>query len=127
MTTDTELAWAAGFLDGEGHFGFYKSGRSRGRLHIEAAQVRREPLDRLQTYLGGRVYGPYKHGHKQDYYQWMVDNIEKCMEIIALLRPYLSAPKIEQADLSLQKWENRPPKRKPGPKKYKKIEEGICV
>lgn len=48
--TTRDLAWAAGFLEGEGTFGFYSHSQS-----IRAPQVQREPLERLQRFFGGTV------------------------------------------------------------------------
>ena len=41
------LAWAAGFLEGEAGF---------GRGLISVGQVQRWPLEELQTMFGGRIY-----------------------------------------------------------------------
>jgi hypothetical protein len=50
---ETDYAWAAGFLDGEGHFGI----ATRYRYpFLEAHQTAtRAPMDKLATLLGGRV------------------------------------------------------------------------
>src|SRR5690349_1350424 len=50
-----DLAWAAGFLEGEGSF--QRTGRpgKAGSMLVSAPQVNAEPLMRLQTILGGRV------------------------------------------------------------------------
>lgn len=42
-----EVVWAAGFLEGEGHFGYQASGRKRGTPVVAVGQNNREPLDRL--------------------------------------------------------------------------------
>lgn len=46
-----DLAWAAGFLEGEGSFGHSYN----GKLNIEASQKEREPLDRLLRFFGGSL------------------------------------------------------------------------
>jgi hypothetical protein len=46
-----EEYWAAGFLEGEGCFRF-----DSGYVVIVTAQKEREPLDRLQAIIGGRIY-----------------------------------------------------------------------
>lgn len=54
-----DLAWAAGFLDGEGCFTLSKQSGpthpSQRALHVSASQTRREPLDKLQGLFGGKV------------------------------------------------------------------------
>lgn len=46
--TTRELAWAAGFLEGEGSFNLKCS-------RVGAPQVEREPLERLHRLFGGRI------------------------------------------------------------------------
>ncbi len=46
-----EHYWAAGFLEGEGCFYF-----ESGYVNIATAQKEREPLERLQRLIGGRIY-----------------------------------------------------------------------
>ena len=50
MTT-TELAWAAGFLEGEGFFGKASGGVTGFR--ISCRQNQKEPLEKLQRLFGG--------------------------------------------------------------------------
>lgn len=47
-----DLAWAAGFLEGEGSFIATKHAKSH---MVSAPQMHREPLDRLAKYFGGTV------------------------------------------------------------------------
>lgn len=55
----TDLAWAAGFLDGEGCFTLIKqSGAtlpSQRSLYVGASQSTREPLEKLQELFGGKL------------------------------------------------------------------------
>lgn len=95
----TELAWAAGFFDGEGN-AYFKNG---GSFALQAAQVHREPLDRFRAAVGtGKVYGPYKAraGNRQPYYSYAVSGL-KAEEAYTSLRPYLSSIKRQQADAAL--------------------------
>lgn len=52
-----ELAWAAGFLEGEGHF--------RPRSQITAVQVDMEPLNRLLALFGGSIRQHTKEGNEE--------------------------------------------------------------
>jgi hypothetical protein len=47
--TLSDLAWAAGFIEGEGSFKHSSSS-------LCADQVQREPLERLQRFFGGSIY-----------------------------------------------------------------------
>ena len=58
--TDINLAWAAGFLDGEGCFAIGRyNDRKRCRVRytaiIQVGQKRRLPLDLLETMFGGSI------------------------------------------------------------------------
>lgn len=59
MPTSIELAWAAGFLEGEAWFGC----AGKRSIVVKAAQVNREPLDRLKSILGGNITGPIDRGN----------------------------------------------------------------
>lgn len=59
--TVRDIEWAAGFLEGEGHF----RRQSNSSERIQAKQVQREPLERLQAIFGGRVY-PTSHKKSRD-------------------------------------------------------------
>lgn len=71
--TLADLAWAAGFLEGEGHFaGSYSKTQT-----VRACQVQREPLERLQAVFGGNIperkYWNYAAAHNsQPIYRWSI-------------------------------------------------------
>ncbi len=99
-----ELAWAAGFLDGEGYFACTgRSDRPHRRLTVAAAQVHLEPLDRLKALLGGGIHGPYPSRHMtgQPYYQWQICSFEQVQAAIAALWAFMSPPKRAQAQAAL--------------------------
>lgn len=108
-----DLAWAAGFLDGEGYFGMhYTHGRPTdkrlyGQPMIEAAQVDRRVLDRLQKTLQmGKVRGPYqkKKASYSESYLFQLWGFESTQTAIALLWPWLSPVKREQAATVLKEY-----------------------
>ncbi len=98
-----ELAWAAGFFDGEGCFTI-----SKDYPHINIGQTDIEVLDRFRNAVGiGKVYGPYaapfdkKNWRPQWYYGVTGKNqIEKIYELIG---PYLSSIKKEQYQRVMEK------------------------
>lgn len=58
----TDIAWAAGFLEGEGYFGLTPPHRRRAETQrvrryarITCRQMEREALDRLQDLFGGTI------------------------------------------------------------------------
>lgn len=104
-----ELAWAAGFIDGEGSF--YRQNVSSqlrpnrpGRPRFEIGQVDYYVLYRLQVALpfGARVLGPYCN--KKDatskaspIYVYQVSGFENVQALLALVWTWLSPVKREQA------------------------------
>ena len=66
--TTKELFWAAGFLEGEGSF--LPNGQSG---MVQACQVEREPLERLQRLFGGRLSARKASNDKHSpYFEWGV-------------------------------------------------------
>lgn len=87
--------WAAGFLEGEGCFTPCK-----GRPRINAAQVQREPLDRLQRLFGGTIRLVRRDNPKwNDCHIW---NLHIGAEDVSLLLyPLLSSRRQAQIDKAL--------------------------
>lgn len=98
-----DLAWAAGFFDGEGHIGLATTGAKKlnRHLHIQVVQTEEGPLERLQTIIGGKLYGPYPHGKRKPYKQLHIDKFEDVQHVVCLLWPWLSRPKREQVKNAL--------------------------
>lgn len=96
-----DLAWAAGFFEGEGHVKAAKRGKNKW-FAVEVAQVYREPLDKLVNIFGGKVYGPYGpySSNKQAYYQYIIYG-QPGRDAVALMRPYLFR-KGDQVDAALR-------------------------
>lgn len=84
--TELELAWAAGFFDGEGTVTVHRGGRAGGSRYLmaavkQSADGRGAPatLERLQAAVGlGRVGGPYSDSptrrgfspNRRAYFMW---------------------------------------------------------
>lgn len=54
MTIANKIAWAAGFIEGEGHVRYQPSGNG-GCLILTASQALLEPLEKLTALFGGRI------------------------------------------------------------------------
>ncbi len=94
------MAWAAGFVAGEGSFGYHAPKGQAAMLQLTVCQVRREPLDRLAGVAGsGVVNGPYARTSPKHspIHQWRLYGETACA-FAERLRPYLSAPKREQIE-----------------------------
>lgn len=98
-----DIAWAAGFLEGEGCF------HSGSRISIRAAQVQPEPLHKLKSILGGNVTGPYtkKQLNHRPSYDW---NLNGCDAIAAMMTmyPLLSGKRKASIRSAIGKWKLAP-------------------
>lgn len=115
-----ELAWAAGFYEGEGYCGNRTTKYARQPPIITLAQVNKEPLLRFVRYLhGGRLNGPYHPGgNRKPYYQLSSSNFETTQAMAAFMWPWLSSPKkkqIRKAFMAFYKTPVKKPGRKHGP------------
>lgn len=112
MDLDThELAWAAGFFDGEGSISCSETKRvhSNGRaLKLGIAQVDPRPLERFVKIFGiGKVNGPYNPSSKgRPYYEFATTKFEDVQAVIGMLWKFLSPPKREKAKEALLKYRN---------------------
>lgn len=103
MLDRIELAWAAGFFDGEGSTTLYakrrKSMEAVQQPTLTISQVNRENLLRFQRAVGGlgKLYGPYstKIGRPQSC--WRATRWLEAQAAIAMLWPFLGEEKREQA------------------------------
>lgn len=87
-----ELAWAAGFFDGEGTTSYERSGQ-HGQLRLQVGQKDRRPLDRFQAALGvGRIYT----SHARDIFRWHTNRSADAIAAIGFLWTWLDQPKREQ-------------------------------
>lgn len=94
----SELAWAAGFFDGEGSIVRH----TRNRVCLAVGQTDQRPLIRLQKALSyGTIVGPYmtKPGtlSKKPIWYFRVHAKEAIQDCLNKLWPYLSEPKKERA------------------------------
>src|SRR5436309_3043440 len=96
-----DLAWAAGFFDGEGCFCYSQSGKY-GCVSIGQSEL--EPLARFRQAVGlGKIYGPYvfpktrNRLSKKPQYVFRVHGHEGVQAIAAMLWFQLSSIKTTQA------------------------------
>lgn len=105
--TATELAWCAGFFDGEGYSAFamrtarYKDGKPSkkyGRLDVMITQNDRRVLDRFQKAVGlGKVKGPYQpRGTKNPRWYYYATGFPQFSVVMESLWPYLGEIKRQQ-------------------------------
>lgn len=111
MVDREELAWAAGFADGEAYIGCTgRKDRPNKRLVISIAQVQPDPLVRFVDLFGGNIFGPYRssHANGRPAYQYQLHGLESVQAAVAAMWPFLSEPKKLQAKNALvryREWE----------------------
>lgn len=64
MISISEIAWAAGLLEGEGSF--IMSDRA---ITIAVNMVDRDVIERIASLLGGQAYGPLDRSHVKPWHQ----------------------------------------------------------
>lgn len=103
---DIELAWAAGFFDGEGCFGLRSNGAGGDKCYgtVEISQAHPEVLERFHRAVGGvgNITGPYdrKDGTSRMWY-FHCKRYADVLTLCDLLKPYLSSLKIEKMNVML--------------------------
>ncbi len=114
MRKREELAWAAGFFDGEGSFHAHASkrhaaatGYQREYWSVQASvgNTDKELLDRFYAYVGvGRIKGPYieQRGNRLPVYRWSASGHMAVQFLGAMLWPWLGTYKRERWEASLR-------------------------
>lgn len=96
MLTEAQLAWAAGFIDGEGCFYAGLPTKGSWRTSLSVSQNDARPLLELrEMFQAGSI-----HRQTARASQWFVAGSRQLARVIPLIRPYLRV-KGEQADALL--------------------------
>lgn len=94
------LAWAAGFIDGDGSIGIYRNGKRQAYiLFLQATQVNPAPLKVLQELFGGSVRQQPGGGKRRDYFLWAIA-AQKAGSALRQILPFLQM-KREEAEIGL--------------------------
>ncbi len=108
-----ELAWAAGFADGEGSFFSCNNGKTAGRQPVfSISQVDQRALIRFYNAVGfGSVTDPYQppsraKGNSRPICRYRVSGFNRVQAIMALLWTWLGPVKREQAKSILTQYTN---------------------
>lgn len=102
-----ELAWAAGFFDGEGWAaGETRPGRRRAQPRAQINQAAPhgvpEVLERFQRAVGcGQIYGPKREPGRIDLYSWVASSRPNVARAWEALGPYLGPVKSVQFSAAL--------------------------
>ena len=102
-----DVAWAAGFLEGEGSFySSLRKRRRRGKVElrgewvIKTQSVDLEPLERLKSIFAGSICGPYPSRGlgKKKYWIWTLSGKASTRAALVELYDWLSPRRKRQAD-----------------------------
>jgi hypothetical protein len=74
-----DIAWAAGFYEGEGTCNYVT-----GSQHVIVNQVEREPLERLQQMFGGTIRPIKAHHHSKPSWRWGAHGPRACGVMLTL-------------------------------------------
>lgn len=102
--SDTELAWAAGFFDGEGSTTIHMRATERNKIPRPVLSIThntREQLDRFCLAVGdGKVYGPYERRgpNHSPYHTMLITGYKRTQPVLNRLWPYLCIHKKQQAE-----------------------------
>jgi hypothetical protein len=95
IPTEIDIAWAAGFLEGDGYFG-----RNLTTSTVEATQKEIEPLKQLQELFGGSLGEIHRQGiNKTTYFRWRVSG-QKAMALANDMFKYMSPKRKNQINTS---------------------------
>jgi hypothetical protein len=115
-----ELAWIAGFLEGEGFFLKETSARGYVRVGIGASSTDRDVLERLlRTVPDSRVHGPYMLAEsargKKPVWRWSIRVRTPTVELAKQIRPLMCRRRQEQIDALLAVAASQPVGPRPRP------------
>lgn len=105
MPSDVDLAWAAGFIDGEGCIYLNRERNSRRvaylRPTLEVANTDPAPLVKLAEMFGGTIKEVRRDSAKhRNAYKWCLRGFASVQATLAATRPYMRV-KGDEADIVL--------------------------
>lgn len=102
------LYWAAGFLEGEGTFviSYSRGGKSLCPT-TRAAQVQREPLERLETMFGSRIALRQPNGENRQPIHCWYTSASRAIAIMMTLYPLMSPRCKEQIGKAISLWRSK--------------------
>lgn len=113
QTRELNLAWAAGFFEGEGTFTLQKSYERKDGSHLiyPRAQLTQRDESLLWSFKNivgvGSVTGPYPSSTSgRDHFTWSSNTVANFKTLFDLLSPGLSRRRIQRAQECLAAWED---------------------
>ncbi len=107
MVSSLDIAWTAGFLEGEASFSLSGSSAT-----IAVGQVQRDPIDRLIHLYGGSMYiRPPRGIARQPLHMWELAGI-KGVGLMMTVFPLMSSSRRQKIKRVLSVWRAAPPQTK---------------
>jgi len=106
MATECEIAWAAGFFEGEGYFSpNIRQLKDGPRVYptMGLKNTDREMLERFHRIIGVGIIRPAyigsqkRRAHHKDAWRWRVTNRTDAEHVLRLLKPWLSPRRLARA------------------------------
>ena len=101
---DTDAAWLAGYIDGDGCITISGTKKAQPVLHIDSCDM--ELLERVVSLCGGFIIQKtkYKEHHRQGY-TWRMKGATKIADILVQIRCHMSCKfKTDRADILINEW-----------------------
>jgi len=98
-----QLAWAAGFFEGEGSTSLNRNKHldGRGYIGLSVSQKDREVLDRFHAAIGGLGNVTESPARPASPFTWCTSRFEHCQAVLAMLWPFMGQVKRAQAQRAL--------------------------
>jgi hypothetical protein len=97
-----EFSWFIGLFEGEGS----AISDSDGRPRLQLSTTDHDVVKRVQAFVGGRVYGPYKRSDRKDkpYWKWQLATQLEAGALAKRMLPHLNGRRQRQVRKVLQAW-----------------------
>lgn len=99
MTQDRTLAYTAGLLDGEGHYGIMRVAKHQSfvfRPRVVVKMTHKTTIDWLKSQFGGRISKGEAQERTEAYYSWTLDKRDNLLTFLPAIA-YFSITKKMQA------------------------------
>lgn len=101
-----KLIWLAGWLEGEGYFGFSydKNNGTTPRFVVSACSKDKDVLEKVKAIAGGNIY----YRQSQDIHEWQVCSREEALKLMELVQPLMGSRRGTDISLALKFAEQNP-------------------